>query len=157
MSKTAIMASMVGVLMGVLTGCGIRQQMPEGKLVSLEYRRSTMRADPQYQVNVETSANGDVVLRAMKEDNGPFFEKKLTAEEVAGFVKIIEEEKMYQYKESYRPLLKVLDGYMWNFSAVFEQGKIYSGGSNARPKDDGLDRIRAYSISLLDADAQPVE
>ena len=151
------MASLVGMLMGLLTGCGIRQQMPEGKLVSLEYSRTSMRSNHDYLVNVTTEPNGDVVLRAMKENYGPLFEKKLTAEEVAGFVKIIEEEKMYQYKESYTPVFKVLDGYQWYFSADFEQGHLYSHGSNARPKDNGLDRIREYSISLLDDTATPVE
>ena len=155
--KRFAMASIVGVLMGMLTGCGASHQMPEGKLVSLEYSRSGMRSNHEYQVNVNTEPNGDVVLRAMKEDYGPLFEKKLTAEEVAGFVRIIEEEKMYQYKERYTPFLKVLDGYQWRFTADFEQGHLYSSGSNARPKGNGLDRIREYSISLLDDDATPVE
>ena len=147
--KRFAMASIVGVLMGMLTGCGVSHQMPEGKLVSLEYTRSGSRAGTQYEARVVTEANGDVVLQAMKENYGPLIEKKLTAEELAGFVKIIEEEQMYKYKEHYRPLLKVLDGYMWHFSAKFEQGTIYSEGSNARPKDDGLERIREYAISLV--------
>ena len=147
MKKFCIMASIVGAL-GVLTGCSMFQKMPEGKLVSLEYTRSAMRGN-EYEVSLTTEANGDVVLRAMKENYGELIEKKLTEEEVAGFVSIIKEEKMYKYKEKYRPLLKVLDGYMWHFNARFEQGSIDSGGSNASPGGEGLNRIKAYAISIV--------
>ena len=147
MKRFSIMASIVGVL-SVLTGCSMFQKMPEGKLVSLEYTRSAMRGN-EYEVSLTTEANGDVVLRAMKENYGELIEKKLTEEEVAGFVSIIKEEKMYKYKEKYRPLLKVLDGYMWHFNARFEHGSIDSGGSNANPGGEGLNRIKAYAISIV--------
>lgn len=155
MNRKIIMASIVGLLMGMLTGCGIGKQMPEGKLMSLEYTRTASRAGVQYEVVMTTEPNGDVVLRAMKEEYGPLYEKKLTKEEIAGFVKIMEEEGMYKYKERYKPLLKVLDGTSWHFEARFEQGEIYSGGYHAWPKGDGLQRIKDYSISLLD-DAQQI-
>ena len=148
MKRNCIMASIVGALMGLLTGCGMSQRMPEGKLLSLEYTRSAMRGY-EYQVSVTTEANGDVLIRAMKENYGPLIEKKLTDEELAGFVRIIKEEKMYKYKEKYRPMFKVLDGYMWHFTAQFEEGSIDSGGSNARPSGEGLERIKAYAITLV--------
>ena len=150
-----IMASIVGVLMGMLTGCGIGKQMPKGKLLSMEYTRSGSMSGYQYETRVTTEDNGDVVLRAMKEEYGPLYEKKLTKEEIAGFVKIMEEEGMYKYKERYKPLLKVLDGTSWHFEARFEQGEIYSGGYHAWPNGNGLQRIKDYSISLLD-DAQQI-
>lgn len=157
MNRKIIMASIVGLLMGMLTGCGIGKQMPEGKLMSLEYTRTASRAGVQYEVVMTTEPNGDVVLRAMKEEYGPLYEKKLTKDEVAGFVRIIEEEKMYQYKEDYQPLFKVLDGTSWHFEARFEQGKIYTRGYHAWPKGDGLQRIKDYSISLLDDARQIVQ
>ena len=151
-----IMASIVGVLSGMLPGCGIGKQMPEGKLLSLEYSRTASRAGKQYEAVLTRNSNGDVVLRAMKEEYGPVFEKKLTEEEVGGFVKIIEEEGMYQYKERYMPVFKVLDGTSWHFEARFEQGKVYTGGYHAWPKGDGLQRIREYAGSLLH-DAREIE
>lgn len=143
------MASLIGLMLGTLMSCGIHQRMPEGKLLSLEYTRSGTMAGYKYETHVTTEPNGDVVLRAMKENYGPLYEKKLTAEEVAGFVKLIEEEKMYNYKEKYRPVFEVLDGDTWYLDIRFEQGTIKSGGYHSWPKGDGLSRIREYSISLL--------
>ncbi len=150
MKWKSVMAGVIGSMMGAMFGgCSAFQTMPEGKLLKLEYRRSTMRSERQYEVKLTTEANGDVMLRAKKEPYGPLLQKKLTAEEVDGFVRIITEEKMYKYKEMYKPIFRVLDGYMWHFSAVFEQGKIYSSGDNATPSGEGLEKICEYAASLV--------
>ena len=63
---------------------------------------------------------------------------------------IIEEEKMYAYKERYRPPMEVLDGESWGFSARFADGSsIYTSGSNAWPEGNGLGRIQSYMIELV--------
>lgn len=146
---------MMAGFLAVVFGCG-SQRMPEGKLKSLEYTVTASMAGSQFEAHVTTEENGVVVLRGMKEHYGPLFERTLTADEVDGFVQIIRDEKMYKYKERYRPFFKVLDGYMWTFSAKFEQGRIYSSGSNAHPRGDGLERIEKYVGKLLE-NALPVE
>lgn len=99
--------------------------------------------------------NGEMVLRSMKESYGPLFEKHLTKEHVQRFRKIIEEEKMYAYKERYLPSMEVLDGEGWSFSAKFADGSsIGSHGSNAWPKGNGLGRIRAYMEQLVEDGVQ---
>ena len=152
MKRIVHLLMMAGFLATVF-GCSL-QRMPEGKLKSLEYRVSASMAGSQFEAYVTSEENGAVVLRGMREQYGPLFERTLSANEVDGFVQIIREEKMYQYKEHYKPFFKVLDGYMWHFSAHFEQGEIYSTGSNARPKGDGLERIEKYVAKLLE-NAQP--
>lgn len=64
---------------------------------------------------------------------------------------------MYKYKERYLPMVEVLDGWSWSFEAKFDDGsKIYSHGSNARPKDNGLERIRELMDELIQEGASPV-
>ena len=71
------------------------------------------------------------------------------------FRQIIEEEKMYKYKESYRPKLEVLDGWGWSFNAKFSDGSsIYSHGSNATPRGDGLARIQGLMHELIEDGVQ---
>ena len=78
------------------------------------------------------------------------FEKRITKENMAHFRQIIEEEKMYKYKEAYRPLMEVLDGWGWSFNAKFSDGSwIDSHGSNARPSGNGLGRIEGYMNQLI--------
>lgn len=63
--------------------------------------------------------------------------------------KIVEKYKMYEYKDHYVPPCEVLDGYMWNMSIQFADGKhVYSSGSNAEPNNG----VAAFSAvcNLLD-------
>ena len=139
---------LVGGLFGVLS-CALKK-MPEGELVSVEYTRSGTMAGYVYEGHVERDLTGAFVLRAMKENYGPLFEKILDAEVMGKFRQIIEEEKMYKYKESYMPTLEVLDGWGWSFHATFSDGSVISShGSNASPSDNGLDRIRNYMTELV--------
>ena len=139
---------LVGGLFGVLS-CALKK-MPEGELVSVEYTRSGTMAGYVYEGQVERDSTGAFVLRAMKENYGPLFEKILDAEVMGKFRQIIEEEKMYKYKESYMPTLEVLDGWGWSFHATFSDGSVISShGSNASPSDNGLDRIRNYMAELV--------
>ena len=116
---------MIGTMMSLLC-CGTKA--PEGQLVLLEYTKSGTMAGYEYFGRVEKQPNGT-------------------------FVQIIVEEKMMKYKEHYRPVFEVLDGYMWHFEATFSEGaRVYSSGSNARPGGDGLNRVREYLTELV-ADA----
>ena len=124
--------------------------MPEGELVRVEFSRDVSAERPQFEGRVEQDSTGTFVLRAMKENGGPLYEKKLDAEVMQRFRQIIEEEKMYKYKERYRPMAQVFDGWSWSFSADFSNGSsISSHGSNASPKGDGLRRIWDYMQELV--------
>ena len=139
---------MLGLLMAWMS-CATKM-MPEAELVSVRYTNSGTMAGFIYEGEMTKEKNGDIVLRAMKESYGPLFEKHLSADEVQHFRQIIEEERMYAYKERYLPSMQVLDGYSWTFSAKFADGKtIDSHGSNAWPKGNGLANIRSYMEFLV--------
>lgn len=137
-------------------GCGACAQMPQGALQELRYTKSGMMAGYAHYVHLEQSDSAGIVLRAQQESYGQLYEKKLTEAELQGFVKIIEEERMYAYAERYEPPFEVLDGYMWSFNARFADKSISSHGSNARPGGKGLERIREYSAQLV-KDGKPYE
>ena len=131
--------------------------MPKGELLRLRYTESGMMEGYAYEMNIETHDNGDVVLRAMRESYGMLYEKRLDAAAMDSVRRIIEEEQMYAYAESYRPTIQVMDGYMWHFRAEFADSSfIQSGGSNARPHGNGLEKLRAFATELL-KDAEVVE
>ena len=155
MRRTAI--SIVGIMFGLLmtwVSCATKK-MPEAQLVGVRYTHSGTMAGYIFEGEMKTEKNGDVVLQAMKESYGAVFETHLTAEQVQHFREIIEEEKMYAYKERYVPPMEVLDGEGWSFSAKFADGSsIGSHGSNAWPQGNGLGRIRAYMEQLVEDGVQ---
>ena len=131
-----------------LLGCA-QKKMPEGDLLRVEFSRHGTMAGAEFFGRMEKDSTGVFVVRAMREAYGPMYEKKIDAAVIQKFRQIIEEEKMYKYKESYRPMMEVLDGWSWSFEAKFSDGtKIYSHGSNASPRGDGLERIRGLMTEL---------
>ncbi|MBP5570968.1 MAG: hypothetical protein J6X46_08160 [Prevotella sp.] len=136
-----------------LIGCGAPE--PTGELLSVDYTHSGTMAGYIYEGRVKQDSNGNYVLTAMKENYGPLFQKQISKEAMDTFKQIIIEEKMYRYKERYLPRMEVLDGYGWHFAAQFSDGtRIYSYGSNAWPRGNGLGRIQGYLLSLIaDADS----
>ena len=131
-----------------LLGC-VSKKMPAGDLVSVVYTRSGTMAGYEYEGRVEKDSAGVFVLQAMRETYGPLFTKKLSAENVQKFRQIIEEEKMYNYKEVYNPKVRIYDGWGWSFRATFSDGSVISShGHNASPRDNGLDRICNYMQEL---------
>ena len=148
MKRFGFVALMIGSLFSLFS-C-VSKKMPEGDLVSVEFTRIGTMARPEFEGHVNKDSTGAFVLKAMKETCGPLFEKKLDAGPMKKFRQIIEEEKMYRYKEAYRPMMEVLDGWSWSFEARFSDGsKIYSHGFNAGPRDNGLSRIRGYMHELI--------
>lgn len=137
-----------------LIGCGTPE--PTGELLSVDYTHSGTMAGYIYEGRVKLDSNGNFVLTAMKENYGSLFQKQISKEAVDSFKQIIIEEKMYKYKEHYRPSMEVLDGEGWHFAAKFSDGtRIYSSGSNAWPRGNGLGRIQGYLLKLI-ADADTI-
>lgn len=137
-----------------LIGCGTPE--PTGELLSVDYTHSGTMAGYIYEGRVKQDSNGNYVLTAMKENYGPLFQKQISKEAVDSFKQIIIEEKMYKFKEHYRPSMEVLDGEGWHFAAKFSDGtRIYSSGSNAWPRGNGLGRIQGYLLKLI-ADADTI-
>ena len=146
---------MICLIAGLMSLTGCRAHEPEGELLSIEYTHSGTMAGYIYEGRVKQNPDGTFVLTAMKENYGPLFQKQIGKEAVDTFRLIIIEEKMYKYKEHYRPNMQVLDGEGWHFEAKFSDGtSIYSTGSNAWPGGNGLSRINGYMRQLIeDADS----
>lgn len=148
--KKGFFACLVGGLLS-LVGCTSKKLMPAGELIKLSYTRNEMTAGYRYEGRVQQDSTGVFVLSAMKEEYGPLFEKRINAEVMKKFRQIIEEERMYAYKESYEPLTNVSDGSMWHFDAVFSDGSMISShGNNASPDGNGLSRIKAFMMELAE-------
>jgi len=147
MKRRGLLVCLMSGLFGLL-GCA-QKKMPEGDVVRVEIRDMGTMAGYDYFGRVQQDSSGTFVLRAMLEYRGPLFEKKLDAAMMKKFREIIEEEKMYNYKDYYKPKFEVLDGHSWSFGAKFSDGTVIgSHGSNAGPKDNGLERIREYMVEL---------
>lgn len=148
MSKKSMLGACLGGMLGLLTSCGAKAQMPDSELMSVSYTRSGTMAGYEYEGRIETTDSG-IILTAMRENYGPLYQLTIDKEILAKFRTIIEEEKMYEYKSHYEPPVRVYDGYMWSFYATFSDGKsIDSGGSNAGPGGNGIARIRALFTEL---------
>ena len=148
-STIQILPALIGGLISLM-GCTPRKVMPEAELVSVELTRSGTMAGYQYKGHAEADSTGGFVLQAMKEYYGPLYEKRIGKEEMAKFRQIIMEEKMYKYKDSYTPMMRVLDGRSWHFEANFADGtRIYSHGENASPRGEGLERIQNLMDDLI--------
>ena len=148
MKRNCLLFCLLGSLFGLIC-CSVKK-MPEGELLSVEFARSGMRAGYEYEGRVEKDSTGVITLTAMKEPYGPLFEKRLSSNDLQKFRQIIEANKMYKYKDSYRPMVRVLDGWSWSFTAVFSDGtSISSHGSNAGPSGDGLQEIRELMQELI--------
>ena len=153
MKRRGLLVCLMSGLLGLL-GCA-QKKMPEGELVSVELTHSGTMAGYLFEGRVKRDSMGTFVLRAMKESYGPLFEKQVDAEVMHHFYQIIEEAKMYKYKDVYLPKYEVLDGRSWSFCARFSDGsEISSHGSNAGPKDDGLERIYNYMVELVEDGVQ---
>lgn len=157
MKRKLLFVCLMSGLFGTIS-CTFKR-MPERVLVSVEYTRTGTMAGYEYEGRAHQDSSGAFVLRAMREPYGPLFEKKLDAAAMQKFRQIIEDEKMYKYKDRYEPMMRVYDGTMWDFTARFSDGSVIrSHGSNASPKGDGLQRICDYMQELVgDSVAKPVE
>jgi len=150
MKKKTFLTACVGAAMGLLTSCGARAQMPEGRLLSIEYVRSGMMAGYEYHGLLETTDNGDVLLTSMTEKFGEASRLKVDEQTLQRFRDIIKEEQIYNYARDYSPPFEVLDGYGWHLYIRFEGGKsIESSGHNATPGGEGLTRLRSLMTELV--------
>ena len=148
MRQKKLFSCMLG---GLLALCGCNpKSMPDSDLIGLRYVSSSTMARPEFEGSVKMDSTGVFVLKAMKENYGPMFETQITTDDMKHFRQIIEDEKMYKYKDSYRPRMQVMDGWGWTFWAKFADGSVIeSHGSNARPDGNGLGKVHGYMERLI--------
>ena len=81
MKKIGMITCMIGGLFSLI-GCSMKS-MPEGELVRLRYVSSGTMARPKFEGTIEKDSSGAFVLKAMKENYGPMFEKRITKKNMA--------------------------------------------------------------------------
>ena len=125
----------------------------------VEYSFQGMRMDPLAHMRVERK-DGKVVMVIKGTTTD---EKEYVIKDSERFLnealKIIEQENMLEYKESYtfktEPGERILDGYSWTFTAKMKDGQsVSSHGRNAEPDGNGLNKIgallREHAVKLLE-------
>ncbi len=151
MKKTLLIALTIA---GMLTACKTHQsvtqkgeketvirEMPKDRLELVSYNYQGMAYEPFYDFCLMRS-NGQSTFQFMYQGQSKQYAVGDSLFDQARA--IIEEEQMYKYKPYYdfESEFRVLDGYKWSFSAVFEGNqRISSGGNNNSPNDNGLNRI----------------
>ena len=154
--------------MGLLTGCKAHQPaagstdipaataakptaepaMPAGRLNEVAYSYQGMQMNTIDQPRLKRTGDGKAMLTFS------FYHDECSCEVSDTLLDkardIIEAEKMYQYDASYSLMAdeRILDGYSWSFSAVFEGGaRLSSHGRNASPKGSGLHRMEQLLLN----------
>ena len=148
----SLMLSMFGCLRMGVKASGSNEK-PDGAVIGYEYKYSGMMMYPLRWYSVTRDSTGvaqllysggepDITILRAPED---IFEKIAS---IAG------EYKLHRLRGSYRPRMKILDGYMWHMYIRYEKGSISSGGSNAgapQKLSAGISAINNYIEALIDA------
>lgn len=133
-----------------LLGCG--QEKPEGALTSYEYRESRMKVSPSEYYRVDRQ-EGIVRLAYSFEGDNEITVIRIDEDILAQIQDIVSGHRLWRLKDSYTPVARILDGYMWHVDIRYEGSSITSGGSNARPSGrlrEGIESINALLRSLAD-------
>ena len=128
-------------------------EKPEGAVTSYEYSYSGTMAYPIHFYTLKVLEDGTVQLGYSHDDNDIHL-VRVPEEALKKIAEIAEEYSLHKIKGSYRPRMEVLDGYGWHLDIEYEKGSIYSGGTNAWPKEElsqGIHCINSYLDSLFNA------
>ena len=122
-----------------LTGCNNifsgNREAPTGNLVSCLISEYGTAMYPMYYYKVEKNQEGEILLYNISFD-GDTTVHYVDNSVIDDIEKIIIDNQMYDYKESYKPHMKILDGYLWSFEAKYDdKTKLYSHGNNTYPRN----------------------
>lgn len=128
-------------------------RMPEGLPVYYQFGYYGMRSNPILWLRVDRDPSGTPRLSYVRNQ----FEITIirAPEDILLQIdSLARKASLNRLKNIYTPLADIKDGNSWSFQLKYEQGSIYSHGSNAWPSrklKDGIDAINAYLVSLADA------
>lgn len=128
----------------------------KGPVTYLQYSRSEMRYRVEYVF--KRAENGDCTLTKIEGYQDETGQTIVVPASVADKLwEMVEEHKMRNYKSSYTPKMRVLDGYMWKLQAEFAKGeRLYTGGDNEMPDGGiGIKQLVNYLAWLWDKQNVP--
>lgn len=129
------------------------ERMPQGLPVFYQYGYYGMRSNPILWLRADRDSSGTPRLSYVRDQ----FEITIIRAPEDIFLQIdslARKARLNRLKNIYTPRVEVRDGNSWSFHLDYEQGSVYSHGSNAWPSRelrDGIDAINAYLVSLADA------
>ena len=106
---------------------------PQGPVVYYEYSYSTMARYPAEYYRIDRDADGHVCIAWSKQHDADIAVIRGPEDLLGRVAGIVSANKLYKLKNSYRPRMDVLDGFMWHAAIGYEGDSIYTGGSNAWP------------------------
>lgn len=121
-------------LIFLFAGCASRKSLPDSRILSFNYVKQGTRSVPDMVRSASLMPDGR--CHAHMAD----FEKvdsTVCGPEVMDIIyDCLKRGKIQNYKERYRPHVRIYDGYSWTVGVKFENGEsISSGGYMAYPKD----------------------
>lgn len=121
-------------LLFFFVGCASRQPLPDARIQSFYYVKQGTRSIPDMVRSVSLMSDGRCLARMA--DYEHVDSTVCGAEVMDRIYDCLKRGKIQSYKERYRSLVRVYDGYSWSVNVKFENGEsISSGGYMAYPKD----------------------
>ncbi len=145
MMKVVMSLCGLSVLLSCTSTASSARRMPEAQLVSVSYSDRGMMAYPNFDYRMQREADGSVWCLAFSHESCAYEKYSVDSSRLDSACCIIRDHKMYAYKDRYSPMLEVLDGNSWGFSAAFADGSyLSSSGNNAEPNNGGLSALRQF-------------
>jgi len=137
----------------VLDLCGNRDdpKAPTGKIKRYEFMRAAWELPTPHKKFI-VERDGDKCKVTLIAPHYKIYEDKTftcSATLLDEIDKVVHDHLMYRYKRNYQPKVQVLDGEHWNLEIKYENGSIYSSGSNASFADNGDDIIHDIILKYV--------
>ena len=121
----------------------------EQKVISLSYHETACSIIPTIWFDFRTDGDTCTLTNCCHRYPHEGLRAQVPAEVADSLSRIVKEEKMKQYKDFYRPIGHVLDGWQWDTHIRFADGSsCSSSGHMRRPSGEGLKRLKEYLDSV---------
>lgn len=117
------------------------------------YQYSGMMAYPIVSYKVSIQEEDGTVALSYSQDGPDVTVYKAPADLLKKIGDLVRKNKLYNLKNSYEPQFEILDGYGWSVGVIYEDGYIFSGGSNAWPDKKlwaGISEINEMLQAIVD-------
>ena len=128
-------------------------EKPKGNLIEYQYSYHVCMAYPQRYFNIKANEDGVMTLSFSEQSNDEIRVMRIPDDALKAIQDTAQKYELYKIKQSFRPTAEVLDGDGWGLQLTYEDGYIFSGGSNASAFGKGSEghyAILKYVEELLE-------
>lgn len=150
MIKNLLITAMLFSLLGCGDANGIK---PEDTFKYYEYGSSTMRSYPYEYYRLEYNAD-NVLTLAWARNSSSVTVIRVSEDVAREIAALVNQYRLYNLKDSYRPSVRILDGMMWHTYFTIGDKHISCSGENAWPptrQKTGIEAVNAYFGTLIEA------